>query len=55
METIGEEEKIALIGMLRAMLAFVPEQRPGAASLLDCEWMVKWALPDLCEVEIASP
>lgn len=55
METIGYEEKIALLGMLRAMLAFVPEERPTAASLLDCEWMVKWALPDLCEANIASP
>ncbi|KAK7731083.1 hypothetical protein SLS53_008801 [Cytospora paraplurivora] len=55
MESIGHEEKMALLGMLRAMLAFVPEERPTAASLLDCEWMVKWALPDLCEAEMASP
>lgn len=55
MESIGNDEKIALLGMLRAMLAFVPEERPTAASLLECEWMVKWALPDLCEADIASP
>lgn len=55
METIGKEEEIALLGMLRAMLAFVPEKRPTAVSLLDCEWIVKWALPDLCEAEISSP
>ena len=55
MESIGDEEKFALLSMLRAMLAFVPEERPTAASLLDCEWMVKWALPDPCEADIASP
>lgn len=55
LELIGDEEKIALLGMLRAMLAFAPEERPTAASLVDCEWMVKWALPDLCEADIASP
>lgn len=55
MESIGDEEKIALLGMLRAMLAFTPEERPTAASLLDCEWMVKWALPDLCKADKVSP
>ncbi|KAI1201950.1 kinase-like protein [Nemania serpens] len=55
MESIGDEEKSALLSMLRAMLAFIPEERPTAASLLDCEWMVKWALPDLREAGIASP
>ncbi|KAJ4408414.1 hypothetical protein N0V82_009713 [Gnomoniopsis sp. IMI 355080] len=55
METVGDEEKVALLGMLRAMLAFVPEERPTAASLLDCEWMVKWALPDLWEADIPGP
>lgn len=55
MESMSDEEKTALLGMLRAMLAFVPEERPTAASLLDCEWMVKWALPDLCEADITRP
>lgn len=55
MELVGDEEKIALLSMLRAMLAFFPEERPTAASLLECEWMVKWALPDLCEAEIVGP
>lgn len=54
MESIGDEEKTALLGMLRAMLAFVPEERPTAARLLDCEWMVKLALLDLCEADKAS-
>lgn len=55
MESIGQEEKFALLGMLRATLAFVPEERPTAASLLECEWMVKWALPGLCEAGKVSP
>lgn len=53
MVSVGDKERIALLGMLRAMLAFLPEERPTAASLLECEWMVKWALPDLCEADMA--
>lgn len=49
-EKVGDQEKLALLSMLRAMLAFVPEERPTAESLLTCEWMMKWALPDLLEV-----
>lgn len=49
MELVGDQEKIALLRMLRAMLAFSPGERPTASSLLECEWMVKWALPDLRE------
>lgn len=48
-EVVGDQEKLALLSMLRAMLAFVPEERPTAESLLTCEWMTKWALPDLLE------
>lgn len=51
MDIVGDQGKLALLGMLRAMLAFVPEERPTAASLLACEWMTKWALPDLRETE----
>lgn len=53
-EPVGDEEKVALLGMLRAMLAFVPEERPTAASLVDCEWMTKWALPCLSEMDRLS-
>lgn len=41
-----EEEKAAVLGMLRSMLAFEPEERLTARGVLECEWMVKWALPD---------
>ncbi|KAG8164184.1 hypothetical protein KVR01_006102 [Diaporthe batatas] len=51
LETVGEQERVALLDMLRAMLAFIPEERPTAASLMSCDWMTKWALPDLRELE----
>ncbi|POS77589.1 SRPK2 bound unphosphorylated [Diaporthe helianthi] len=54
MEMVGEQEMVALLDMLRSMLAFIPEERPTAASLLTCDWMTKWALPDLREVERAG-
>ncbi|KAL8387322.1 hypothetical protein RB595_009990 [Gaeumannomyces hyphopodioides] len=40
-------EALAFKAMLRRMLAYRPEERPTAAELLRCEWMVKWALPEL--------
>lgn len=55
MESVGDQEKMALLGMLSAMLAFSPEEVPTAESLLEFEWMVRWALPDLCEADIAGP
>lgn len=51
MEPASEEEKRALLCILKAMLAFIPEERPTAESLLECEWMTKWALPDLAGVD----
>lgn len=55
METVGEqEERFALLDMLRIMMAFIPEERPTAASLMTCDWMTKYALPSLCEVERAE-
>ncbi|KAL1883302.1 hypothetical protein Daus18300_000360 [Diaporthe australafricana] len=51
METVGEQERVALLDMLRGMLAFIPEERPTAARLMTCDWMTKWALPNLREVE----
>ncbi|KAF7118055.1 hypothetical protein CNMCM5793_007431 [Aspergillus hiratsukae] len=41
------EEKAAVMNMLRAMLSFEPEKRLTAHDVLKCEWMEKWALPDL--------
>jgi hypothetical protein len=46
-EEVGEEEKVALLAMLRVMLAFRPEERPTATAVMECQWMRKWALPTL--------
>lgn len=51
MEAVSDQEKLALLSMLRAMLAFIPENRSTAVNLLTCEWMTKWALPDLLECQ----
>lgn len=51
LEAVGDEEKVALLAMLRSMLAFDPDKRVSAAQLISCEWMVKWGLPDLREAE----
>lgn len=40
------EEKRAVMDMLRSMLSFRPERRLTLESILECEWMVKWALPE---------
>ncbi|KAF7171758.1 hypothetical protein CNMCM6106_006140 [Aspergillus hiratsukae] len=48
-QEVGEEEKVALLGMLRAMLAFRLEERPSATEVMEGEWMQKWALPELAK------
>ncbi|KAI1427203.1 kinase-like domain-containing protein [Xylaria sp. FL1777] len=45
LETIGEEEKAALLDLLRWMLSWKPEERPSAEEVLDTVWMKKWAMP----------
>ncbi|KAI0816352.1 kinase-like domain-containing protein [Xylaria sp. FL0064] len=45
MDVIGEEEKVALLDLLRWMLAWKPEERPSAKEVLDTVWMKKWAVP----------
>ena len=41
------EEMVALLDMLRPMLAFRPEERATAATVLGSVWMVNWGLPEL--------
>jgi len=48
---VEETEEVALFAMLRAMLAFKPEQRPTASEVMECEWMQKWALPELAKMK----
>jgi serine/threonine-protein kinase SRPK3 len=47
MEDIGEAEKSALLTMLRGMLAFKPDERLTATEIIECQWMLRWALPVL--------
>ncbi|KAJ5544949.1 kinase-like domain-containing protein [Penicillium sp. DV-2018c] len=46
MQHMGEVEKGALLSMIRAMLAFRPEERATVDEVLRCEWMQRWALPE---------
>ncbi|KAI1129347.1 kinase-like domain-containing protein [Nemania abortiva] len=45
-----EAEKVALIALLRSMLAFRLEDRPTARQVAESDWMIKWALPELEKV-----
>ncbi|TEA11519.1 hypothetical protein C8034_v007313 [Colletotrichum sidae] len=45
MEVIGKEEKVALLELLRWMLAWRPGERPSAEEVLGSTWMTRWALP----------
>jgi serine/threonine protein kinase len=46
MGEFGPEETIAIVDLIRRMLAFRPEERPSAEAILQSEWMVKWVMPD---------
>ncbi|KFY45713.1 hypothetical protein V494_00818 [Pseudogymnoascus sp. VKM F-4513 (FW-928)] len=45
-EEFGREETVAILDLMRRMLAFRPEDRPTAKEVLESNWMVKWVLPD---------
>lgn len=45
-DEFGGEETVAILHLMRRMLAFRPEERPTAEEVLQSEWMVKWVLPD---------
>ncbi|OQE18054.1 hypothetical protein PENFLA_c022G10831 [Penicillium flavigenum] len=40
-------EEAAIIDLMRRMFAFRPEERPIIQEVLQSDWMVKWALPEL--------
>ncbi|KAK2771986.1 hypothetical protein FQN53_004823 [Emmonsiellopsis sp. PD_33] len=46
MGEFGKEETIALLHLMRRMLAYLPEDRPTVEEVLRSEWMVKWVMPD---------
>ncbi|KAH6919211.1 kinase domain-containing protein [Coprinopsis sp. MPI-PUGE-AT-0042] len=47
MGEFGKDETAAILKLMRRMLALRPEERPTVEEVLNSEWMVKWALPDL--------
>ncbi|KAE8379342.1 kinase-like domain-containing protein [Aspergillus bertholletiae] len=48
-ESIAEDEKACLLTQSKAMLEFRPHERPTAAEIMESEWMVNWALPELAK------
>ncbi|KAM7182579.1 Serine/threonine-protein kinase [Rhypophila sp. PSN 637] len=42
---LGEEEKVALLELLKCMLRWRPGERPIAEEVLDSSWMRNWAMP----------
>lgn len=46
MNPFEQDEKDALIAMLRSMMSYKPEDRITAAEVLESEWMTKWAMPE---------
>jgi serine/threonine-protein kinase SRPK3 len=53
-EEVSEEEKAALINMLKAMLAFKPGDRVTAKQIVKSKWMKEWALPELSRLKQAK-
>jgi serine/threonine protein kinase len=48
------DEKEAILSLMRGMLAFKPEDRLCIQGVLESEWMVKWALPALGDSEVVA-
>lgn len=47
MEDIGDAERDALLSMVREMLAFRPDERLTLTEIMESEWMLRWALPEI--------
>lgn len=45
--TFDDQEVPAILDLMRRMLRFRPEERLTINEVLESEWMVKWALPEL--------
>jgi serine/threonine-protein kinase SRPK3 len=54
MEEVSEEEKDALLNMLKAVLEFKPGGRMTAKQIVESKWMKKWALPELARLKSAE-
>ena len=46
MPRIEPTERDAIFKMLKSMLKFKPENCSSVKHILECEWMVNWALPE---------
>ena len=47
MGTFGDEETVAILDLMRGMIKFRPEERMTIHEVLESDWMVRWALPQL--------
>lgn len=45
MDVVSDDEKAALLQLLRWMLSWKPADRPSAEQVLGSAWMTRWALP----------
>jgi serine/threonine protein kinase len=48
-DLVKDDEKAALLELLRWMLVWRPAERPSADEVLETAWMKKWALPAYAE------
>jgi hypothetical protein len=51
MPCIEPAERDAIFKMLKSMLKFRSENRSSAKQILECEWMVNWALPEYEKIQ----
>ncbi|KAG6354609.1 hypothetical protein INS49_004627 [Diaporthe citri] len=51
MQEFLDDEKSALLKMLRAMLAYKPADRINAQDVLCTEWMLRWGLPAVAKLK----
>jgi serine/threonine-protein kinase SRPK3 len=54
MEEVSEEEKAALLNMLKAMMTFKPGDRMTVKQIVESKWMKEWALPELSRLKKAG-
>lgn len=48
------DEKLAFMDMIRSMLKFRPEERARTPEILECDWIVKWAMPQFESSKLPS-
>jgi serine/threonine-protein kinase SRPK3 len=54
MKKVGEEEKAALLVMLKAMVTYKAGERMTAEEVRQSEWMTEWAMPELLRVDFLT-